>query len=86
MSTFEKSADELEMASQLQQHFNDAGVAAAAEALKPQTPKGADGKHLVFTKCVDCEDDLPPIRVVMKRIRCTCCQIEEDARLKRGGR
>ncbi len=75
--TYERDADELAMAGHLQEQLNDAGVAAVRRALKPQVAEGFDGHH-----CVVCEDALPPIRIEMGRVRCTTCQIVEDARLK----
>jgi hypothetical protein len=84
--TYEKTADDLEQASHLQEQLNLAGRKASEAALAPQTPKGKDGQHVVVTHCVeeDCGEELPPVRVVMKRIRCTVCQIALDKRQKLG--
>lgn len=86
--TLERSADDLEQASHLQEQLNLSGRAACAAELEPQTPKDKDGKHTVVTHCAepDCGEELPPVRIVMKRIRCTPCQIAEDKRLKQLGR
>lgn len=85
---YEKSADDLEQASHLQEQLNLAGRRASERAMAPQTRKGADGKHVVVTHCVeeDCGEALPPIRVEMKRTRCTPCQIAADKRAKLQGR
>jgi hypothetical protein len=84
--TYEKTADDLELASHLQEQLNLAGRKAAEAALAPQTPKDKDGNHVKVTHCVeeDCGEALAPLRVEMGRTRCTPCQILQDARRKRG--
>lgn len=79
--TYEKCADELEQASHLQEQLNLAGRKASEAALAPQTV----GDERV-AECVVCEDPLPEVRIVMKRIRCVTCQIAEDKRFKQLGR
>lgn len=79
--TYEKEADELAMASYLQEQMNESGVAAARAALAPQKADGFNGKD-----CVDCEDELPPVRIAYGRIRCTTCQCAVEAEAKRRGR
>lgn len=84
----ERSADDLEQASHLQEQLNMGGRKACENALAPQTPKGKDGQHIKVTHCIeeDCGEPLPPIRIEMKRTRCTTCQILEDKRTKLQGR
>lgn len=78
--TYEKEADELAMAGHLQQQLNDGGVAAARAALAPQTDKRFDGKHCVEE---DCGVELPHMRLVYGRIRCTTCQCRVEDLAKR---
>lgn len=80
--TYEKEADPLALAAHLQEQLNMAGRRACEQALVPQTPKDEKGKHLAVLLCVECEVELPPVRIVMGRVRCTPCQIDEDKRLK----
>lgn len=77
---YERSADELDIASQTQERMNDAGRAAVAHALRPQTAAG-----MTLTQCLECEEPLPPVRIDMKRTHCAPCQTEID-RLKKLGR
>lgn len=81
MSEYEKSADELEMASHLQDQLNTQGRKVVAAALAPQTHPDFNGKD-----CLDCEVELPPVRIAMGRIRCTVCQIAQDKINKQMGR
>lgn len=84
--TYEKEADPLALAAHLQDQLNMAGRRACEQALVPQTPKDENGVYMAVLRCVDCEDDLPPVRIAYGRVRCTLCQIEEDKRLKQLGR
>lgn len=76
---YEREADELAMADHIKEQLVEHGRAAVTEANKPQRHPDFDGKH-----CLDCEDELPQVRLAYGRIRCTPCQIAEDTRLKRG--
>lgn len=80
MSEYEKSADELETASHLQEQMNLAGRRAAEAAMAPQTHPDFDGAH-----CLDCDVDMPAVRLAYGRIRCTACQVAADklAKLRR---
>lgn len=79
--TYEKSADDLEMAAHLQDQLNTAGVAAARQAMAPQKADGFDGVHCVEP---DCGEPLPPVRIAYGRVRCTDCQVKADRLAKRG--
>jgi len=79
----ERSADMLDQASDLQEKINQSGRAQNERALAPQKHPDFDGVHCVEE---DCGEDLPPIRIVMGRIRCTPCQVAADKRLKQQGR
>lgn len=73
----EKSADEMDMASELEMMFNESAIAAVCCKLDPQHEEGFDGLN-----CVECEDPLPEIRLTMKRIRCVACQSVVESRGK----
>lgn len=83
----ERSADVLDMASDLQDRMNQDGIALAQRALEQeQPPQGVqfDGLHCVEE---DCGVELPPVRIAYKRIRCSACQQRiEDAERRRGRR
>ena len=74
----EKTADQIEMASQIQEKINEQGLALVRAAGGPQKHPDFDGEH-----CVDCEDDLPPVRIAYGRIRCTPCQTAAEQAAKR---
>lgn len=81
MTEYEKSADVLESASHLQDQLNLAGRRAAEAAMAPQTHPDFDGVH-----CLDCEVDMPQVRLAYRRIRCTACQVAADKLAKLRGR
>ncbi len=76
---YEKVADDLELASHLQEQLNAAGVAAVRLANAPETAEG-----MTVDACVDCDDPLPAVRIAYKRIRCACCQTEKERLAKLG--
>lgn len=76
--TYERSADELEMASHLQEQLNTAGRAEVTKALKSEQPKDFDGN------CIDCAEELPPVRIAYGRVRCCECQTEKERLAKLG--
>lgn len=63
--------DELffERAERLAQAERDAGRKRVEARLAPETHPDFDG-----ATCVDCGDDLPGVRIVMRRVRCVACQ------------
>lgn len=75
--SIEKSADEIDMASELEIMFNEGAIAAVCSRLKPEHQEGFDGLN-----CVECEDPLPEVRLTMKRIRCVACQSVIESRVK----
>lgn len=62
-------SDPLDEANALAESLNESGIAAARRACAPESHPNFDGLH-----CVDCEEDIPPQRLAMKRVRCTACQ------------
>lgn len=65
----ERSADELDMASEMEMIFNEEAQQAVAARLQPETHPDFDGRH-----CIECEDELPELRLTMGRIHCVSCQ------------
>ncbi len=69
------------MAAQMQDQMNEQALANQRAADKPQTHPDFDGLH-----CIDCEEDLPAVRLAYKRVRCTVCQEAQDKRDKLRGK
>ncbi len=67
--------DETEQAQMLQLQEQAAISFRAREMNRPETHPDFDGKH-----CVDCDDEIPPQRLALCRVRCVHCQkfLEED--------
>lgn len=79
----ERTADDLEMAGALQDHYNSEGVAASRRALAPEKHPDFDGVHCVEP---DCGEELAPVRLAYKRVRCTPCAAAKEQREKLQGR
>jgi RNA polymerase-binding transcription factor DksA len=77
----QKSADEVDMASELEMIFNEKAIEAVTARLKPETDPDFDGKT-----CVECGDDMPPIRLAYNRIRCCNCQTIKERMVGYGSR
>lgn len=72
----ERSADQLDIAADLQDQANEQALANFRKSDKPQAHPDFDGAH-----CLDCGDDMPELRLQMHRIRCTSCEtVVEQAR------
>lgn len=65
----ERTTDVLDLAAELQDNFNNRGIAAAAAATAPQTDPDYDGKH-----CIECFALIPKARRDLGRIKCVGCQ------------
>lgn len=78
----ERSADELDAASELQEQANVDGLARVRAALI-ETHKDFDGIHCVNP---DCGEELPPVRIAYKRVRCAPCQAEIERQERLRGR
>lgn len=82
----ERSADPIDMASQLEEQQTEQAQLARQRAVEAEDKKardeaidrGFDGEH-----CVECEDDLPAVRIAYGKVRCTPCQVEHDSLKKR---
>lgn len=64
-----------ELASASEEMARDNAIAVSAKAMAPQKHPDFDGVH-----CLVCDDEIPPQRLAMGRIRCVHCQ----TRLERG--
>jgi RNA polymerase-binding transcription factor DksA len=64
-----READSLDIAAELQDMFNQNGVAAARQAAAQQTDPDFDGKH-----CIECAEVIPQGRLDLGRINCYSCQ------------
>lgn len=62
-----------EIAAAREQREREAGVAAASATTRPETHPDFDGVH-----CVDCEDDIHPLRLAMGKVRCVLCQSAKE--------
>lgn len=79
--SYERDADELAMASRLQEQLNDDARAAVARKILAAQEQPADFDGC----CVVCGDDLPPTRLESKWIRCTGCQTTKEKQDKMRG-
>lgn len=68
MSLIEKSANENDMASDLEELFREKAIEAAQSNLRQHHPD-FDGAN-----CMDCSDPITELRLTMGRIRCVYCQ------------
>lgn len=73
----ERTADELETADQLQELGRADGLARVRDALKAEHHPDFDGVN-----CVSCGDELAPVRIAYKRVRCAACQTEIERQEK----
>ncbi len=65
----ERYSDPLDAATELTEELNSRAIANFRNAAKPETHPDFDGEH-----CIDCEDDIPQVRLAMGRVRCVTCQ------------
>jgi RNA polymerase-binding transcription factor DksA len=72
-----READVLDQASELTQQLTDAFVRNVRGAARPEQVQNADGTwpHPI---CVECEDDIPPARLALGKIRCIHCQEDRE--------
>ena len=56
------------------------------ESLRQQIGKGEPQRHPDFDglHCVDCEEEIPPLRLTQWRVRCVPCQEDADSLTARG--
>lgn len=77
----EKSADEIDMSSELEMAFTEKALEAVVAKLRPEHHPDFNGKD-----CVECDDPLPDLRIADRRIRCVPCQTAIERRFKTTGR
>jgi len=68
-----KEGDQVDAAAEYQHQLNERSTAEARNKLAPETHPDFDGAH-----CVDCGDDMPELRLQMKRVRCVICQTVKE--------
>lgn len=73
----ERSADELDIASELEMAFSEKAQEAIVLRLRPEKHPDFNGKD-----CIICEEPLPELRIAMGRIRCVACQQRKEAKEK----
>lgn len=62
--------DQVDIATENIEYFTAAALGEQAVKVLPEAHPGFDGFH-----CVDCNAELPPIRLRMGRVRCVECQL-----------
>lgn len=71
MTEFSKCPSD--MATQVEDIFTSAALAAQRAKAAPQQVPNPDGTYPI-TECVDCDDEIVPDRLKLGRIRCVYCQ------------
>ena len=66
-------ADDLDRAAELTRQQNDAAIEEVRRAARPEQVQLADGSW-PFPNCDDCDEEIPPQRLALGRIRCVACQ------------
>lgn len=70
MCLIDKSANENDMASDMEEAFRERAIEVVRSHQTQQSHPDFDGVH-----CIDCDDGLPEVRLTMGRIRCVHCQV-----------
>lgn len=73
--------DEADIASALEMGFIAKALADHKTKVAPESHPDFDGEH-----CIDCDAEIPEVRLNMGRIRCVDCQSELELRNKLKGR
>ena len=75
--------DEADMASALEMEYINNALENHKEKVKPESHPDFDGK-----RCIDCDAEIPKIRLEMFRIRCVTCQeiLEKKSKVYAGRR
>ena len=76
----DRSTDNLDIASDIQEAFNQRGIEASRKAALQQTDENFDGKN-----CIECGGEIPSARLALGRIKCVSCQdaLEKRSRFYR---
>lgn len=78
----ERTADELETAEEVREQAVVDGLASVRAQLV-QTHPDFDGIHCINPRC---GEELPPVRIAYKRVRCAPCQAEVERQERVRGR
>ena len=73
-----ESSDNLDIAAELQQLLNDAGLEKIRRLAAPETHPDFDGKH-----CLECDEPIPAARLKLFKVRCILCQTLKEKRDRR---
>lgn len=85
----DRCVDVIDQACKVEQRMRQAYISAALAKSAPEQEqvKDEDGNlYWPVTECVDCDDDIPPARLALGKIRCVICQSAKEARGKQYGR
>lgn len=76
--------DPLDAASHVQDLHNRRSEAAVRAKAAPEQVPNPDGSW-PMTKCIDCDEELNAVRLMMGRIRCIACQTHKEKMEARRG-
>lgn len=68
-------ADEVDIAQEVNEFHQERSLADARAKVAPESDPRFDGKH-----CVECEEEIPPARLAMGKVRCVVCQSDQEKR------
>lgn len=66
-------ADDVDIAQGVNEFHQERSLAEVRAKVAPETHPDFDGKH-----CVECEDDIPPARLALGKVRCVQCQTDKE--------
>lgn len=81
----EKSADPFDLASEVESSFRELQLQVTRNKVKPEQVQNEDGTW-PHPECVDCDEEIPLLRLQMGRIRCVHCQSEIERLSRMYGR
>lgn len=70
-------ADLLDKANEVAQMYADEGLRAVQLKNRPEQIQNEDGTWPI-TECVECDIDIPAVRLALGRVRCVHCQEEKE--------
>lgn len=82
MSERENHPDEIDRANELAARYTEAQIDEVRRRNKPEQVQRKDGSW-PEPDCVECGDPIPPLRLSLGKIRCTCCQTALERSTKR---
>lgn len=75
----DRSPDPIDRAADISEEHNQDCIDAARRAAAPEQVRGPDGAWSVV-ECVDCGEDIEPLRLEAGRVRCFSCQELKERR------